>query len=56
LNGPYWKALKRAAGCNMDNAMIATKFRAWCAGKGLALDARNIEQAFSNFCATVGKV
>lgn len=52
----YWKALKRSAGCNMDNAMIAEKFRAWCAGKGLALDARNIEQAFSNFCAIVGKV
>lgn len=51
-----WKALKRAAGCNMDNTMIAEKFRAWCAGKGMALDARNIEQAFSNFCAKVGKV
>lgn len=52
----HWKALKRAVGCNMDNAMIAEKFRAWCAGKSLALDARNIEQAFSNFCAIVGKV
>ncbi|NJM84412.1 MAG: replication initiation protein [Tabrizicola sp.] len=51
-----WKALKRAAGCNMDNAMIAEKFRAWCAGKGLALDAQNIEQAFSSFCAKVGRV
>ncbi|MEL5879857.1 MULTISPECIES: replication initiation protein [Paracoccaceae] len=52
----HWKALKRAAGCNMDNTMIAEKFRAWCASKGLSLDGRNIEQAFSNFCATVGKV
>jgi hypothetical protein len=52
----HWKALKRSAGCNMDNTMIAEKFRAWCAGKSLALDARNIERAFSNFCATVGKV
>jgi hypothetical protein len=51
-----WKTLKRAAGCNMDNTMVAEKFRAWCAGKGMALDARNIEQAFSNFCAKVGKV
>lgn len=51
-----WKTLKRAAGCNMDNTMIAEKFRAWCTGKGMALDARNIEQAFSNFCAKVGKV
>ncbi|MDE4131372.1 replication initiation protein [Phaeobacter gallaeciensis] len=52
----HWKSLKRAAGCNMDNTMIAEKFRAWCAGKGMALDARNIEKAFSNFCAKVGKV
>lgn len=52
----HWRDLKRAAGCNMDNTMIADKFRVWCAGKGLALDARNIEQAFSSFCATVGRV
>ena len=52
----HWRDLKRAAGCNMDNTMIADKFRAWCAGKGLALDARNIEQAFSSFCAKVGRV
>lgn len=52
----HWVAMKQAAGCNMDNTMIAEKFRAWCAGKGMALDARNIEQAFSNFCAKVGKV
>ncbi|RDD91721.1 hypothetical protein DTW92_20915, partial [Paracoccus pantotrophus] len=29
----HWRDLKRAAGCNMDNTMIADKFRAWCAGK-----------------------
>ncbi|WP_347268682.1 replication initiation protein [Paracoccus sp. (in: a-proteobacteria)] len=52
----HWRDLKRAAGCSMDNTMIADKFRAWCAGKGLALDARNIEQAFSSFCAKVGKI
>jgi len=52
----HWRDLKRAAGCNMDNTMIADKFRAWCAGKGLALDARNIEQAFSSFCAKVGQI
>jgi hypothetical protein len=51
-----WKALKRATGCNMDNTMIAEKFRSWCTGKGLALDAKNIEQAFSSFCAKVGRV
>lgn len=52
----HWKTMKRAAGCNMDNIMIAEKFRAWCASKGMALNARNIEQAFSNFCAKVGRV
>lgn len=52
----HWKTIKRAASCNMDNTMIAEKFRAWCASKGMALDARNIEQAFSNFCAKVGRV
>jgi hypothetical protein len=52
----HWKGLKRASGCNMDNTMIAERFRAWCSDKGIALDARNIEQAFRNFCAKVGKV
>ena len=52
----HWRDLKRAAGCNMDNTMIADKFRAWCAGKGLALDAQNIEQAFRSFCAKVGRI
>lgn len=52
----HWKGLKRAAGCNMDNTMIAEKFRAWCQSKGIALDSRNIEQAFANFCAKVGRV
>jgi hypothetical protein len=52
----HWKGLKRAAGCNMDNTMIAERFRSWCIDKGIALDARNIEQTFQNFCAKVGKV
>lgn len=52
----YWRDIKRGAGCNMDNTMIAEKFRSWCAGKGLALDAPNIEQVFRNFCAKVGRV
>lgn len=52
----HWKGLKRAAGCNMDNTMIAERFRSWCSDKGIALDARNIEQTFQNFCGKVGKV
>ena len=52
----HWKGLKRTSGCNMDNTMIAERFRSWCSDKGIALDARNIEQTFQNFCAKVGKV
>jgi hypothetical protein len=52
----HWKAIKRAAGCNMDNTMVAEKFRVWCAAKGMSLDASNIEKTFSNFCAKVGRV
>jgi len=52
----HWKALKHAAGCNMDNTLIADKFRAWCASKGIPLDAGGIEQAFTAFCAKVGRV
>jgi hypothetical protein len=52
----HWMGLKQAAGCNMDNGLIADKFRAWCKDKGIALDAPSIEQAFRNFCAKVGKV
>jgi len=52
----HWKGLKRASGCNMDNTMIAERFRSWCSDKGIALDARNIEQTFKAFCAKVGKV
>ena len=51
-----WTGLKQAAGCNMDNRLIADKFRSWCKEKGIALDAPGIEQAFRNFCAKVGRV
>jgi len=52
----HWVGLKQATGCNMDNGLIADKFRAWCRDKGIALDAPSIEKAFRNFCAKVGKV
>lgn len=52
----HWTGLKQAAGCNMDNGLIADKFRVWCKDKGIALDAPSIEQAFRNFCAKVGRV
>jgi hypothetical protein len=51
-----WKRLKREAGCNMDNSLIAQKFRAFCQEKGISLEARNIQQTFTSFCAKVGKV
>lgn len=53
---PHWIALKQEAGCNMDNAMVAIKFRAFCAEREVKLNARNIEKLFSDFCAKVGKV
>lgn len=52
----HWKGLKQAAGCNMDDTLIAEKFRSWCHDKSIALDARNIEQTFKAFCGKVGKV
>ena len=53
---PRWIELKRAAGCNKDNSLIASDFRRFCEAKGIKLDARNIEELFSNFCAKVGHI
>lgn len=53
---PRWLDLKRAAGCNKDNDMIASDFRRFCRERGIALNARNIEETFSAFCAKVGQV
>lgn len=52
---PHWITLKQKAGCDMDNTMIATKFRAFCAERKINLNAWNIEKLFSDFCAKVGK-
>ena len=52
----HWLQLKHAAGCNMDNGRIADQFRAFCRGKGIALDAGNIEKTFSDYCGKVGRV
>lgn len=53
---PYWINLKRKAGCNVDNAKIATDFRRFLGERGISRDARNIEKLFSDFCRTVGIV
>jgi len=53
---PYWIDLKRKAGCNIDNAKIATDFRRFLSERGISCDARNIEKLFSDYCRTVGKV
>lgn len=53
---PYWIDLKRAAGCNADNAKIATDFRRFLDQRGISRDANNIDKLFSDFCRTVGKV
>ena len=53
---PRWLELKRAAGCNKDNELIASDFRRFCRERGIPLNAKNIEQVFSSFCAKVGNV
>ena len=53
---PRWIELKRAAGCNKDNDLIASDFRRFCRDRKIALDARNIEKLFSDFCKSVGLV
>lgn len=53
---PHWQQIKRDAGCNKDDQLIASDFRRFCKEKGIPLDAKNIEKAFSGFCAKVGKV
>lgn len=53
---PRWLELKRAAGCNMDNSEIASRFRRFLMDRGIKRDAANIEKLFSDFCAKVGKV
>ena len=53
---PHWIEIKRAAGCNRDNSLIAADFRRFCDAKGIRLDAHNIEELFSSFCAKVGRV
>ena len=53
---PHWIEVKRAAGCNRDNSLIAADFRRFCDAKGIRLDAHNIEELFSSFCAKVGRI
>lgn len=53
---PHWQKIKRDAGCNKDDQLIASDFRRFCAGKGIALDAKNIETVFARYCRKIGKV
>ena len=53
---PRWLELKRAAGCNMDNSEIATRFRRFLKDRGIKRDAANVEKLFLDFCAKVGRV
>ena len=53
---PHWRAVKQDAGCNKDDQLIASDFRRFCGERGIALDARNIEQVFSDYCRKVGRV
>lgn len=53
---PHWLELKRAAGCNKDNDLIASDFRRFCREKGIPLNVENIEKTFSGFCKSSGEV
>ena len=53
---PRWRDLKRVAGCNMDDGLIANNFRRFLGERGIARNAANVEKLFSDFCAKVGKV
>ena len=53
---PHWIELKRAAGCNKDNELIASDFRRFCKENGIPLTARIIEKTFSDYCRKVGRV
>lgn len=55
-SSPHWVQIKQQAGCNMDNTLIAEKFRAFCIKRNIPLDAGNIERVFSRFCAKLGSV
>lgn len=53
---PHWQQIKRDAGCNKDDQLIASDFRRFCKEKGIQLDAQNIEKTFAGFCAKVGRI
>jgi hypothetical protein len=53
---PHWLVLKHAAGCNQDNALVASNFRRFLADRGISLDAANVEKLFSDYCRKVGNV
>lgn len=53
---PRWIKIKRAAGCNADNAKIASDFRRFLVDRGIARDAANVEKLFSDFCKQIGRL
>ena len=46
---PPWEQIARK-NCNWDHGKIADAFRSFCATRNIRLDAKNIEQIFTNFC------
>ena len=42
--------------CNWDHAKIADAFRSFCAQKNIPLDAKSIEEIFTNFCSKQPKI
>lgn len=52
----HWLNLKREAGCNKDNSLIASDFRRFCRERNIPLNAGNIEKLFSDYCRKIGKL
>ena len=50
-----WEQIARE-NCNWDHAKIADAFRSFCAQRNIPLDARNIEQTFTNFCKSQTRI
>jgi len=52
----YWMTVKRETHCNMDNTMIADKFRSFCKKRNIQLNSKNIKQIFKNFCKIISTI
>lgn len=52
----YWEQIKKRAGCNRDDELIASEFRSFCHRQGISLEAASIAKIFSSYCSKVGRI